>query len=119
MRRFRLNNGVYKVWNSAIVAFLITLVLGIVFTMGMPIGAFWNDGEWTIDSLRGIRPHERMFFYVPAAAIPIGIVACGLMTGSGRIRKAFRILSTILTIAATILLLLGLAGITFVRGMAH
>ena len=118
-RRCKVKNSVYKLWNGAFVAFLITLVLGIGITLGLPIAAFWVDDAWSIDIMRGLRPHERMFFYVPAAAIPIAVVACGLVAGSGRISKAFRILTTILTVAATALLLLGLAGVGLMRGMAH
>ena len=114
-----MSRKIYRLWNPAFIAFLVSISLGLIASMGVPLGAFWDDGQWTLDRLNALGPADRKFLYVIVALIPAAIVSCGFLSGAGRARKILRIITTLVSVVATALLLLTLFGIAFGSAMSH
>ena len=109
----------FKFWNPALICFVVTLVASMIFLMGLPIGAFFDGKEPSLEAFRPMDSSENRFLAAYVLAIIAPYLISGLRVGRGRAAVAINVVSCVVMIAATFLLLLHLAGIAFSQAMQH
>lgn len=110
-RRFR--------WvNPALVSFLLTMFLGTVFSMGLPIFAFMPGPYSAQAEWQRMGSDAQWLYSGLLALIPLAVVASGFLRG-GRWARLCNAALALLVFLITASALLWLAGLTFGRGMAH
>lgn len=106
-----MSRTIFRIWNPALICFIVTAVVAIVFYMGLPIfGVIVSIEENNWQDAFGI-------FHI--VAIVLAFLISGFSVGRGRIGLVINVFSCVVMVAATASYLTLMAGLAFGQAMQH